>query len=455
MSSHPNTALLAAETAARRAGGDEPPVLFLGAGCARSAGAPSIAAIARNVFSQLEARDIDVPLPPAGAGDSELAAAFRRLLLTLPRIQRAGLSLQASATVPVPQFLQDLAVLVRAGTFGALVTTAFDALLERALAGSGMRPERDFAVLDVGDQESEAGDVPPGAIRVLKLYGDREACSGTALGELLAAPLVVVGHQADDPPLADKAAVAGGPVWWVEPSPAGSPDLQALDRVRDVHRVDGPAGDPDRFFAELAVMLIQLPAINLSARPEEALQKAQAEGLVDPGKASERIVVDAGSFSGVLAQIGGTEPPADEEEFERQLLQGRLRRCEDVLHRLERRAAGGAVDEALRRQLEYQRREAAALASQLQVLEGTRMKVLDMLEGLTVKAKAHGDPKTVGYLNELVGRIGAEYSSPAPNENVLFASLGAVKVLADRLGGSPELMHQLSTLTPAQKTSAW
>ena len=431
------TARLAQDIADRRAAGEVLPLLFLGAACSRAAQTPRIADIGRDVITQLsEDPDIAPPgLPPADAPDSVIVPAFRELVLELPPIQRRALALHAANDVPVPQFVQDIALLVRDRLFSTVMTSAFDALLERALNFLSVRPGQSLGIVDVGDDPASP-ITAPGALVLLKVLGSR--VPGT-----LESPVIVVGHEADDPEIFEALSVRGGPVWWVSESPPPE-GLVAVSGGREIVLVDGPGGHPDRFFGELAVLAVQMPAVNVLADPKGAYRKATALHVDDK----------VSSISAALAAVGGTAPPDDEQEFERQLLEGRHRRCEEVLGRLQQQGAGGALGSSLEQQVTYQRQELTRLEQQLRSLSANRSDLLDALALVEESPEAAASRPAAHYLLECAGRIRAEYERDEPDEDVISAALAALAVLGSRLGVSSELMHRLEAHAPSPQAVA-
>lgn len=431
------TAQLASDIAERRATGQELPVLFLGAACSRAADAKRILDIAGELFGQLrEDADLATPdLPPAGAAPDEIVAAFRRLVLTLPPIQRNALALHASAGVPVPQFFQDAALLVRDGLFTTVLSSAFDALVERALAILGLRPGENLELADVGDEGLPERSESRG-VTVVKLHGSR-------VPGPIEAPVLVVGHEADDPTIFDALTAGGGTVWWV--AEQGLPeDLAGLEARREIVVIEGPGGHPDRFFGELAVLAVQMPTVHVVADPIGIHLKVGAVSL-------DRTLR---SPSALLATIGGTAPPEDQEEFERQFLGGRMRRCEETLGRLTIQAAGGTLGQTLSEQLDYQKRELALLEEKLRGLDANRTGLLNVLDEILGAPEARTDHDASEFLEQTVDRITGEYRSESPNEDVVSAALAAVAVLGSRLRISRDLLQRLERFTPSAQEVA-
>lgn len=426
------TARLAGDIVERRASGQELPVLFLGAACSRAAHAKRVVDVARELSDQLrEDPDLATPeLPPADAAPDQLVAWFRLLVLELPPIQRNALALHASAGVPVPQFFQDAALLVRDGLFATVLSSGFDALVERALAILGLLPGENLRVVDIGDDTASALPEPHG-VTVVKLHGER-------VPGPIGAPVVVVGHESDDPAILDALTAEGEPVWWV--AEAGTQaELRQLEAKREVIAIDGPGGHPDRFFGELAVLAVQMPTVHLLADPIGAHENV---GSVSIDQAMR-------SSSVLLSTIGGTTPPDDDEEFERLFLGGRMRRCDEILGRLSSQASGGTFGRTMANQLDYQKREFALLEEKLRGLDGNRTRLLGVLEEIMSTPQAHADHGASEYLENTIERIRSEYTCEAPNEDVVSAALAALAVLGSRLRISRKLLQRLERFTPS------
>jgi hypothetical protein len=427
----PGTDDLARELAERRLHGSTAPVLFLGAACSEAANAPRVADTAREVFGQLREDDeLDTPqLPPADAADEEIVPAFRRLVLTLPPIQRRALSLHAAAGLPVPQFMQDMALLVRDGLFCRVVTSAFDALAERALSIVGLRSGQNLHVVDVDDGEPELPRSDRGVVLV-KVHGMR-------VPGPLPEPIVIVGHEPDDAEIFEALSVRGGDsVWWVGQDPP-PPGLDALRAIRSVQVI---TIHPDRFFGELAVLAVQMPAVNALAK--------SSKGTVGrpPSVQSKR----APSVSAALAVCGGTAPPPGGDEFERQFLEGRLRRSEEILGRLQLQAAAGSTfDSTLDRQIAYQRHEIALAEEKLRGIGSQRDTLLGVLGEIAAAPEAQHDGAAVAYLHDTIARVRTEYDGAAPDEDVVSAALATIGVLGARLGVGAPLLQQLDTFVPS------
>ena len=387
--------------------------------------------------------ELPVEPPPPDADDAAYAAWFRKLLLTVPRIQRAGITLQAASKVPVPLFYQDLALLIREGLFTTLMTTAFDALLSRSLASAGLHPDRDFRVLDVSEDmdKPETPPPPPGVVRVLKLHGSRPADSGELVRAAFTGPIVVVGYEATDPPLDEALGVpGGGPVWWVMAEVEPDHPLDAIRAAgRELTLIDGDAGDPDRFLGELTMDFFQ---------PDLAFDPARVSDISGWQPADGR-----GGLSAALVQFAGTiEPDAD--GFERTYVKSRLHRARERLAAFEYQAAGGTSNRELEQQLRYQRRAVAELEERKRALDAGRDALVELLSELESALGASADPAAVEFVATLRTRMADELAKDDPQEGLVSAMLASAVTLADAAGVDRSLVTRLAELTPTTERTA-
>src|SRR5688572_27892070 len=101
-----------------------------------------------------------------------------------------------------------------------------------------MRPGHSIGIVDVGYYPAYSL-THPGDVVLLKVLGSR-------VPGPLETPVIVVGHEADDPEIFEALSVRGGPVWGVSESPPPE-GLVAVSGPREVNLIDGPGGHPDRF----------------------------------------------------------------------------------------------------------------------------------------------------------------------------------------------------------------
>lgn len=434
MSADPAITALAHETFRRRVDLAPPPTLLLGLDFARAAGIPS--------FSELAT--VAVPDTP----ETERVREFREWLERVAPVDRAIIAAQLTGTIPVPQFAQEMALLARDGFFETIVTRSFDALPERALEMTGLFDEDGYRIVDCVDQEWDG--VTAGLI-VAKAY--RETIDRTPpVQPAIDGMVIAVGAGESDTALVNALAYEGGPLWWVDRHPPPPADRDAYERARELRLVVGAAGEPDRFFGELSLLLQQIPSVNVAKMPRQAVDESRA--LVKdrsishaPGRDRRSVVAARG--------IGGVSPDDEApEEFERRLLRTRTQRCRDAIRRLRRRGGGMEIDQGVDRQLDYQLRLLDRLEIQLRTLEPTKQAMLGLLSAVRDASVQSGDSASTEFLDGLIARIDDEYRRPDPNQDIVGATLGAVAILAERVGVSPALVKQLSAYAPNTKRGA-
>jgi hypothetical protein len=420
--------------------------VVLGAGCARAAGVPPVEEMARELFTGLETASPDLTakyLAQRGATNEAIVDAFYEFLADLPHPQRAALILQFIASVPVPLFYQDLAALVRSRYFSCVLTTNVDTLFEQALVGAGLRRGRDFRVITLDDRPRSGDALSEDGVTVLKLHGDvsqrQFAITPDEITQLLERqrPLVkgtlghdllMVGYEFECPPLTEGLARVPGELWWVSPDPPNGDAMEGIDLMRHLTCIDGVGGTPEVFFGELSMLLLQMPAMNAMAKSFEA---------VENGDPSLR-----------LSPVADITPPDDGEAFQREYLIGQLRRCEDLLRKLQLQAVPGDANKRLRQQIRYQKKELARLEARLRSLSSVREKILELLQEIDRDATGPGirsdeASTAAAFLHRQVELVRAEYAGNSPNEDVVSATLAATIILADRLDVPAKLLREL------------
>jgi hypothetical protein len=440
------TTELAATIERRSASGAPPLALFLGAGCARAAGVPSGVEMARELFARLEGHDLAKRyLPSRPASDAELTTAFGRLLADLPDGQRAALLLGFYGAAPVPLFYQELAMLIGAGFFRRILTTNVDSLLERALQNAGLRDDQEYRVILLDGTAAPPSDQVDldERVAIVKLHGDMtsrrfpigpeevakalEPRRRDVKGEL-GHDLLMVGYELESPLVTEWLAYVPGQLWWVAEQRPPADEVAAIERIRDIRYVDGPGATPQAFFGQLAMLLLQMPSVNLLASPDATPTLAsQPDG-----------------------QPADTSPPDDEEAFEREYVRGQLRRAEELLRRLEQLAAAGPANERLNKQLEYQKDVVADLEARLRTLGGERERVLELLDKIRDGAVRGREPDTaLQFLRDQVEAVRGQYREGVPDEAVVSAIISATLVIGDRLGVDRELLRELGDFAPS------
>jgi hypothetical protein len=374
---------------------------------------------------------------------------FRGWLERSAPVDRAIIAAQLTGTVPVPQFAQEMALLARDSFFETIVTRSFDALPERALEMTGLFDEEGYRIVDCVDHE---WDGTTDGLIVVKAYQDTIDRT-PAVEQALDGMVIAVGAGESDTALVNALAYEGGPLWWVDRDPPPRADRDAYERARELRLVVGAAGAPDRFFGELSLLLQQIPSVNVAKMPRQAVDDSRA--LVKERSSSTASVRDRRSVVAARGGIGGVSPDGEAaEEFERLLLRTRTQRCRDAIRRLRRRGGGMSIDEGVDRQLDYQLQLLDRLEIQLRTLEPTKQAMLGLLGAIRDASVKSGDSATTEFLDGLIARIDDEYRRADPNQDIVGATLGAVAILADRVGVSPALVQQLSAYAPNTKRGA-
>jgi hypothetical protein len=406
-----------AETFGREAA---PLPFLLGPGCAEAAEVPPLGEVLRRGLGD---PGLIIDQLPAEGAESELAAVAYRLLGTLSTSMRDAVRRYATADLPVPQFHQDLAVLLREGYANTVWTTSYDNLLERALVGAGLRQGRDFAVAE-SPAEITPSDGSASGIRIVKVIGwppgdaiPRD-CSG----------VVAVGYDFHDAVLNEWLGYTER-VWCV-----ASPQAQADSPTICQEQIDATVDD---FFGNLAVLLIDIPANGiLSASLSNLASSWDDAGWTDD--------VEMPSAASPAAFAAASRSWGWEDDSEVHILRARLKRCQETLYRLAQESATGRANPVLARQIEYQHAYSIGLEDRLLRLDGTRDEVLAVLHSIRA---AVGDHAIEGFMDDLIGRIDIEYQADEPNGTVLGSTLGAVVIAAGRAGVDDDLVRQLGQVS--------
>jgi hypothetical protein len=305
-----------------------------------------------------------------------------------------------------------------------ILTTNIDSLFEQALESQGLARDVDFAVIVLGTPSSrdllsaiEQQDASDHQL-IIKLHGDiTQGEVGLAQDEIdyavraarryikdeLDADLVMVGYEAESGPVNEWLARARSSFWWVDEEPSRIPmDPTRLRWVR--------LGVSD-FFATLAPQLFTLRTTNLRPRglPREGAA-TPPDAAAAPAEISEpetlrreigRLKAEVAALS--LATSASTTPVQRQEQAAE-----RLRRIRELEDRL--RAHADVRGDLL-----------ALLARIEQALDG-------------VDDAAPVDAETRTYLLSQLAAVRSQLEAVSPNPHVVSAALGAVLVVADRLG---------------------
>jgi hypothetical protein len=425
-----------------------PYVLLLGAGCGKAAGVPTLEAIARDALATF---GYDTPPvlkdEPASVVLSKFAAHTEKL--SRPQLSRMLRSLYAR--VPVPSFYQDLALMVRERFFPIIVTANFDALLEIALDGVGLRSS-DYALTTLGSPRRDADASAMRTLRprgkplthIIKLHGDLEQAGATLTpddifkaldtsrswikGEL-SADLVMVGHEPGEP--AVDAWLAREPdreLWWIHERPAPWPTVGGWSH--DVHALVGDMGRPQIFFQQLALRLLRAPeAAGADAAPAYPSADEGLESVsVSPGDTLARGLGSATGYGG--------EPDSIADALQREIL-----RSQSALTSLAQEGIPGARSPELQAQLQYQKKRLSTLEDRVRMLPEIRPQVLALADRLLSGIRNAGADTehsaalsgVATYVDGEVGVLRRELSAESPNLFLVSASLGAMVTVADRL----------------------
>jgi hypothetical protein len=444
-----NVKALAGEMARRQGSGDCPYILFIGRDCARAAGVPTFAEMARRLFNQ---KFLDKWLPlfsikprSAEPTDENLVEDFLKLLGNLSSAQRHVTLQNFYRRIPVPLFYQDIAVLIKAGFFRTVMTTNVDTLLEEALLMAGMQAEVDYRVVNIGDpaggeeagrDDSDAGDGDAAPVTVFKLLGDigqpdanlnpddidaALRSRSREVKEELKGDIVLAGYESECE-LVDRwlAKARGCQLWWVNPAEPKGERWAAVESARAVRRVEGTNAGYEQFFALLNLLLLRLPILaTLNASVEDYIN---SQGAAAPS----------------YEQLVAAPLRLDEGELEVECLRDQMKRCRDVLYKLEQMSAGGEQSLSLwiQSQTAYQRRRSAELEDCLRQLTAHKQRVLDLMGEVMEAARASelGSDSTLNFLRSQLEAVKVELAQQEPNHFVVSAAINATLSLAERLG---------------------
>ena len=416
-----------------------PFVLFLGAGCAKAAGAPSADAIAREA---LKTFGYDTTPAPIDEPLEMVLSRFAERTNKLPRQQLTRMLRSLYAKVPVPSFYQDLALMVRERFFPVIVTTSFDTLLELALEGVGLR-NSDYALTSLGSRngsESAQRNFRPGSggplTHIIKLHGD--LAQDTAFltpGEIeqalassrrwikadLSADLIMVGHAPGEGPIDGWLAHAPHrELWWIS---ADDPTPPAVVGAwsDDIHVLSGDLSRPQIFFQQLALRLLRAPE---ASEPNAPADEPPA-------------VVDAGLES-VAPPVGVANR---EDDLLADTLQREILRSQSVLTSLSQEGIPGARSPETQAQIQYQKKRLSNLEDRLRLLPEVKPRVLELVERIVSRIRGV-DPSTMAssgldvvasYVEREADTLKRELGTDTPNQPIVSASLGATLTVADRL----------------------
>lgn len=411
---------LADALVARQYAGLAPVPYLLGIECSRAASVPTLGAITRELIKRRK----DPRLEDAAELDERLLGdLINQVLKGLSTADRDLVLARATANLPVPQVYQDLGALLAGGYGRDVLTTSYDALLERGLRGAGMRTDRDFRVLAGRHPEPEEDFDGVSIVKLHRALVDDEPTLEPPCPEL-----IVVGYVPGLRFIDEWLATGRERLWWVT---AG--ERPALDDPAVAERVFWIDAEPDDFVGNLLVLLLDLPAADILATSYEALSTR---------------VESASSLEAVtLWQAPAADAAPVEDELPERLLRARVRRCEQTLRRLEEAIAGGDTSSKRQRQVDYQRGELARLEARLLAMTVTKDRLLSLLGEVRAEL-VKTDPAIAGSVESLVEQAAGQLKAPKPNEMLLASTLSAVAGLAGGLGLDPAIVRELGAFSP-------
>lgn len=425
-------------TKRRGLGGEAPPpALILGRACAEAAGLPGATDIARQAFE-----DPDLQVQYLGEGDPEdddaVLAALRDYLAEMTPAQRLRFLQSFYASLPIPPFYHDLALLVKTGVFRRLLLIGVDNLLERALSEAGLWPGQDFTVLNLSDPREQLSPKflvsPPEETLILKLPPDEYLFTSEqeALEKVLSAFLkdlnvIVVGYGYESQVLTEQ--LGGHPelIYWVGVSRAEAGRLRRLRKRRPFAQLSGPTAMPENFFNRLVYYLIRRPWLQEAPYPPREIDELAEEGGARSAEETPALAADE-------------TPPAAAAEKEagdplKQLLRGEMvEKLEQIWQRsVQQRPAPAS------------RQAEAALPTDL-------LGVLEAVVTAIGRSPAARDPHLVGYLELQLNAARQELERANPNPLIVRGVRRALTEIATEMEAGvvpPELLQRLRPETEA------
>jgi hypothetical protein len=473
MLTSPELDQLALRLSATARGEASPPLLFLGHDCARAANVPDLDQVIQQMCDSLRGtadlsriKTLAEHLALYGeeykdfkegqaaletiVSAPDLAKRLHEQFLALPDAERAVVLLQVYDAIPVPLFYQDLTALLWAGCFTEILTTNVDTLLEQALNQGGFRPDFNYQVINLGadvdpDDGWDSGSAAPRFVRIYKLHGDLgqqqvnltpeeifsalEPQRAFVKGEL-SGDIVMVGYAFESEPIDLWLTRTTGQVWWVSAEPPDPARIAPIVASRTVTPITGPEAAPSEFFGFLEAALLQ-----------------PATGAPQPEPVS--FAVPDGSTTSLQ------RAPSDVQVED--VLRSKISRSQTVLYSLEQQMAPSERDLATRGQIEYQRKQIVELSDQLRGVSPAVDQAITLVREMADAAERAGvDAGTLTFLRGQVATVETEQGHDRPNQDVVSAALGAMLVLAERMGpdvARPDVVQTLRSFFPG--TSRW
>lgn len=365
------------------------------------------------------------------APDADIERSFLAWLGGMTNRQRYRVLEPFYRQVPVPIYYQDLAALVLAGYFTHLLTTNVDSLLEQALDAVGMRREQDYQVVVLLPPGEGPPDPPmPAPVSLIKLQGDLlsswlpdsndielalHANRSLIKGELKE-DVIVVGHRV---------AVAGAGIdrwlarsdidesWWVHPERPDPASMGPIEASQRVHYVEGPDGEPESFFGQLATHLLRLPAVR----------------------------VLSGTGDGTLP--GEDFPELPEDVIAQEFYKGRIEMAQVAKYAFQQGTGSGGPSPAMQAQIDYQSERAAGYGSEY-LQDATTPQPYEILEQLAGELASTGaDPSVPAFLRTQAEVVREQMSGDQPNRLVILAALQAASTVCQSVPSTTILIADL------------
>jgi hypothetical protein len=402
--------------------GRGPYILFIGEGCARAAGAPSREDIARTALRTFGFEPSADPRIPSDM----LWALFKKHTASLSSSQFGRMLRSLYGRVPVPEFYQDLAALIREQYFPLILTMNFDTLLEQALSQSGVRSS-DYRVTTFGASRISSGSDNeqgrPPLTHIVKLHGDLAQNTVLVTPEQidealrrsmqwiksdLAGDIIMVAHIVDPADPIDRwlSHSHQRQLWWVD---RGGPPPDISRWGSDVHAIGDELGRPGVFLSQLALRLLRAPDTNAP---------------------------DAAAAPLTLEDMGTSPGDSTTGAVENEIL-----RNQSVLYNLQQESTARERPPQLQAQIIYHKRVITKLEDRLRADTDTQGRIVHAFEAVIDAARraaamtdAPADMQgVVTHLERLRTDLVEAFARPEPNQFLVSAALGAALAIADRL----------------------
>lgn len=446
--------------------------LFLGPGCAKAAGVPTMEEMAYQYFesemtmapSRLkkymdESMWQELKKDPNRKDD--IVELFYIVLANKTLPARYSILQRFYTKVSVPRFYFDLARLIASGYFEHILTTSIDTLLEQALDAVG---GSDYRVISLAKESSKRGgsfqdfsvEAP---VVILKLQGDlpqrevalspneiedmirpfRFAIKGELSGEMLMA-----GYAGESDAINTWLTYTHGRLWWVNKDLPEGPEQDRIEQQRQVTYIDGPWAHLDLFFNTVINLVEEIDFINAFGSDDEEWGEKSLETLGDSDQTHEKGI----SMRGIGAEA---------DEVESQYLQEQITQGYGTLADMERKQiVTGQSSQQVKYQLDLKRQEIASYEDQLRVLTHSDASVLQLVLSIKNEATNAGvDQSVIDFIDSQYQTLENQFNSDPSNQHVIAAAIGAITLLAERLGSaviSSEQVSKLNEIAPGALT---